>query len=147
MSDKPEDREVESVEEAVEAAQEFLEQEQSQEEVDPDAKIMSMREMSYLLTNQTFAFCASIGQGLKDRYDVMISGADLQGLPPKAKEQKKKYREGYIQALNDVALGLMQYQNDIAVRAVADGLMTEEDLKQFYPSPEATAPEEDGKSE
>lgn len=140
------------LEETVEPTLEELVEEAKEEAepVDPDAKVLSPREMSYLLTNQTFAFCASIGQALKDRYDQMTTN-----VPPKVK--KSEYNKGYITALNDVAAGLLQYQNDITLRAVADGILTPEDARQFLPSnfiptdipeqEEATAPEEDGKSE
>jgi hypothetical protein len=124
-------------------------EEQAQEEFDPDAPTMSARQMSYLLTNQTFAFCASIGQALKDRYDQMTTN-----VPPKVK--KSEYNKGYLTALNDVAAGLMAYQNEVTLRAVADGILTPEDAAQFLPtfptSPvpveeEQPAPEVDGQSE
>jgi hypothetical protein len=105
--------------------------------LDPDAKTMTMREMSYLLTSQTFAIIGAIGQGLKSRYDQMMTG-----IPPKAK--KSEFNKGYIQALNDVAKGLMQYQDEITERGIADGTLTRGDVPDL-PEPEATATDADEK--
>ena len=106
-----------------------------EEVLDPDAKVMTMKEMSYLLTSQTFAIIGAIGQGLKSRYDQMMTG-----IPPKAK--KSEYNKGYIQALNDVAQGLMQYQDEITERGISDGILTRGDVPDL-PEPESTATDTD----
>jgi hypothetical protein len=116
--------------------EETVEPTEEQQEVDPDAKTMSLRDMSYLLTSQTFTIIAAIGEGLKARYDQLTTG-----IPPKAKQNQ--FNKGYIQALNDVAAGLMAYQDEITERGIADGILVrEEDLP-----PQATATESDEKSE
>jgi hypothetical protein len=113
--------------------------EPTEETIDMDAKTMSPREMSYLLTSQTFAIIGAIGEGLKSRYDQMMTG-----IPPKAK--KSDYNKGYIQALNDVAYGLMQYQDEITERGIADGVLTREDVPDL-PAPMAAATDVDESSE
>jgi hypothetical protein len=110
--------------------------EPTQEELDPDAKTMSLREMSFLLTNQTFTIIAAIGEGLKARYDQLTTG-----IPPKAKQNQ--FNKGYIQALNDIAAGLMAYQNEITERGIADGILVREEDVPDLPAPEATATESD----
>ena len=120
--------------------EELVEQIKEEEEVlDPDTKTITMREMSYLLTNQTFAIIGAIGEGLKGRYDQMTTN-----VPPKAK--KSEFNKGYIAALNDVAKGLMQYQDEITERGIADGILTRGDVPDLQ-EPEQPAPETDEKSE
>jgi len=107
--------------------------------VNPDEQVLTMREMSYLLTNQTFTIIGAIGQGLKDRYDKMTTN-----VPPKAK--KSEFNKGYIAALNDVAKGLMDYQDLVTERGIADGILTRGDVPDLQ-EPEQPAPETDEKSE
>lgn len=109
-------------------------------EVDPDAKILTTREMSYLLTQQTYTIIAAIAEGLKARYQSMTTN-----VPPKVKNSPKN--KGYLQALVDVGQGLAIYQNEITERAIADGLLVREEDVPDLPVPEATAPEVDGQSE
>jgi hypothetical protein len=101
-----------TVEETVEPTQE--------EQVDPDAKTMSLRDMSYLLTSQTFTIIGALGEGLKARYDQIMTG-----IPPKAKQTQ--FNKGYVQALNDIAAGLMKYQDEITERGIADGILVREE--------------------
>jgi hypothetical protein len=105
--------------------EEIVEPTEEQQEVDPDAKTMSLRDMSYLLTSQTFTIIGALGEGLKARYDQLTNG-----IPPKAKQNQ--FNKGYIQALNDIAAGLMAYQDEITERGIADGILVREE-------PQATA--------
>ena len=126
--------------------EELVEEIKSEEEVlDPDAKVISMKEMSLMLSNQTFAMIGGIGQGLKARYDQVVA-MEFENLPPKARKEKKVWQKGYIQALNDVAEGLAIYQDEITNRAIADGVLTREEVPDL-PEPEQPAPEVDGQSE
>jgi hypothetical protein len=125
--------------------EELVEQIKEEEEVlDPNAKVISMHEMSLLLSNQTFAMISGLGNGLKARYDEVVS-MEFENLPPKVRKEKEEWKKGYIRALNDVAEGLLQYQNEITERAIADGTLTREELN--LPKPEQPAPETDEKSE
>lgn len=120
--------------------EELVEQIKEEEEVlDPDAKTLTMREMSYMLTNQTFALVGSLGEGLKTRYDQVVS-MEFENLPPKARKEKEQWKKGYIAALNDVAEGLLQYQNEMTERGIKDGILSRGDVPDL-PEPEATAQE------
>jgi hypothetical protein len=120
--------------------EELVEQIKEEEEVlDPDALTISMRQMSLMLTNQTFAIVGSLGQGLKTRYDQVVA-MEFENLPPKARKEKEQRKKGYIAALNDVAEGLLEYQNEMTERGIRDGILSREDVPDL-PDPEATAQE------
>ena len=120
--------------------EELVEQIKEEEEVlDPDALTISMKQMSLMLTNQTFALVGSLGQGLKTRYDQVVA-MEFENLPPKARKEKEQWKKGYIAALNDVAEGLLEYQNEMTERGIRDGILSREDVPDL-PDPEATAQE------
>jgi hypothetical protein len=120
--------------------EELVEQIKEEEEtLDPDAKTITMREMSFMLTSQTFTLVGSLGGGLKTRYDQVVA-MEFENLPPKARKEKEQWKKGYIAALNDVAEGLLQYQNEITERGIQDGTLTREDVPDL-PAPEAAAQE------
>jgi hypothetical protein len=123
----------------VEPSVEELVEEAKEEALDPNAPTISMKQMSLMLSNQTFTIVGSLGQGLKTRYDQVVA-MEFENLPPKARKEKKVWQKGYISALNDIAEGLLIYQNDMTERAIADGLLTREDVPDL---PEQPAPESD----
>jgi len=142
---KVEEPQVEAlVEETInEPTMEELIEEAKEDALDPDKPVISMKQMSIMLTNQTFTIIAALGEGLISRYNQLTTN-----VPPKAK--KSEYNKGYLRALNDVALGLQMYQDQITERAYADGVLHRPEDEQVPDLPEeyqTTVPEEDGKSE
>ena len=119
----------------METTVESTEEVKPEDVLDPTVPVISMQQMSHMLTSQTFEIIGAIGGSLKQRWDSLTTG-----IPPKAKKDPKL--QGYLAALQDVAAGLAQYQNDITERAIADGVLTREDVPDL-PEPEATAQETD----
>jgi len=110
------------------------------EPTEPEERpIITMTQMSLALSNQTFAIIGSLGQGLKTRYDQVVA-MEFDNLPPKVRKEKEGWKKGYIRALNDIAEGLVQYQNEITERAIADGTLTRDEVPDL-PEPEAAAQE------
>jgi hypothetical protein len=111
----------ENVEPQLEETVETTEEVKPEDVLDPTIPVITMQQMSHMLTSQTFEIIGAIGQSLKQRYDQLTTG-----IPPKAKKDPKL--KGYIAALNDIATGLKQYQDAITERAIADGVLTREDV-------------------
>jgi len=89
--------------------------------LDPSVPVISMLQMSHMLTSQTYEIIGAIGESLKQRYDQLTKG-----IPPKAKKDPRLL--GYLAALNDIAAGLIQYQDAITERAIQDGVLTRDEV-------------------